>query len=174
MSDRISVIIPTLNRPTLEATLASCKDATQVVLMPDPRGEEGAYGHGLRNRCLDEGLATGDWLVSIDDDDEFLPGAFEAMRAAVAEHPGRWFIFKMTFGDGSHYPGVTVWDRPQVRVGNVGTPMILAPASAKSRWGVEGMTGLIGEPREDGFLGDFVYAQRLREELGEPTSGRTQ
>lgn len=113
-------------------------------------------------------MVTGDYVASVDDDDEFLPGAFDAMRAAVATYPGRWFVFRMTFGAGSHCSGVTVWDRPQVRVGNVGTPMILAPASATSRWGVEGMTGLTGEPREDGFLGDYVYAKRLREELGEP------
>ncbi len=164
---QISVIVPTLKRPTMQATLFSCIGADDVLVEVDEVGV-GAYGHSLRNRVLDEDRIEDGYVCSIDDDDCFLPGAFDAMRAAIAEHPGRWYVFRMTFGEGSHCPGVTVWDRPQVRAGNIGTPMILAPATAKARWGVEGMTGLTGEPREDGYLGDYVYAKRLQEELGEP------
>ena len=167
VTPQISVIVPTLGRDTLGATLASCVNADAVFVEVDKVGV-GAYGQSLRNRVLDDGSISDGYVVSIDDDDVFLPGAFDAMRAAIADHPGRWFVFRMAFGDGSHCPGVTVWDRPQVRVGNVGTPMIVAPASARARWGVEGMTGLLGEPREDGWLGDYVYARRLLGELGEP------
>ncbi len=164
---QISVIVPTLKRPTMQATLFSCIGADDVLVEVDEVGV-GAYGHSLRNKVLDEGHVKEGYVASIDDDDCFLTDAFDVMRAAIAEHPGRWFLFKMVFGNGSHCPGVTVWDRPVIRRGNVGTPMILAPSSARARWGVEPMTGLLGEERGPGWLGDFVYAQRLRDELGEP------
>lgn len=168
MSDRITVIVPTLKRPTMHSTLFSCIGADDVLVEVDEVGV-GAYGHPLRNKVLDEARIKEGYIASIDDDDCFLADAFDIMRGALAEHPtGPWFLFRMVFGNGSHCPGVTVWDRPVIRSGNVGTPMILAPASARARWGTEPMTGLLGEERGPGWLGDFVYAQRLRAELGEP------
>jgi glycosyltransferase involved in cell wall biosynthesis len=166
--ERISVIVPTLNRDSLRATLKSCSGADQVVIMPDQDGTAGCYGHSLRNRALDEGLVKGDWIVSTDDDDEFLPAAFDKIRQTIRQHPnGPWFLFKMTFGEGSHCPGVTVWQGKSIKAGNVGTPMIVAPASAKARWGVDALPDLGGVKRK-GWLGDLVYAQCLRLEFGEP------
>jgi hypothetical protein len=168
--EHLTVVIPTLGRPSLDATLASCPPpaADHVILMPDLAGESGAFGHRLRNRALDDGLVKDGWVISCDDDDEFVPDAFDKIRAAIRQHPnGPWFLFRMTFGEGSHCPGVTVWQGKSIKAGNVGTPMIVAPASAKARWGVDALPDLAGVRRE-GWLGDLVYAQSLRLELGEP------
>ncbi len=45
--------------------------------------------------------------------------------------------------------------------------MIVAPASAKARWGTRGIDDL-GRDLGDGYFGDHDYARALQEELGDP------
>ena len=135
----------------------------------------GAYGHGARNFRLDLTPREPDqWFVSIDDDDAFLPGAFDAMREEIWKYPqgDRWFVFSMTGGANSHFSGTKVPVMGnEIRPGNVGTPCIVWPASAKARWG----TGFADEnevssPRElnRGYFGDYEFARDLQAELGDP------
>jgi hypothetical protein len=124
----------------------------------------GAHGHAARNFRLNlVPMESDKWFVSIDDDDMFLPGAFDAIREAISENPDRWFVLEMVGGASSHFPGqiVPIVSRQLIR-GNVGTPCIVAPASAKSRWGT--MPSDLG----DGYYGDWDYAYDLNRELGPP------
>ena len=175
----LSIIVPTIGRDSLRATLASIAsqwDGEQVIVIEDgylglasstydefaydfPAGawcylgheSMGGYGHGLRNFCLDEQVVEGQWLATIDDDDVYLPGAFAYLREWCCDSP---VFFKMNFGPGSHAHGITTWQRQKLLLGEVGTPMILAPV-CKARFGLY-------------YDGDLVYAQSLVDEVGEP------
>ena len=192
----ITVIIPTTgDRDSLIATLASCLDADQIIVAVNKISREqlaevdqkiraaglrfghkgyslmwdrhasGMFGHRARNSALQDVVMS--HVVSIDDDDVFLPGAFDAIRAAIAYYPGRWFVFQMVGGPGSHFPGVVCWQNRRIRIGDVGTPMIVAPASAKARWGSRGVDDF-GRDLGEGYFGDYEYAAALQAELGDP------
>lgn len=149
MPPTISLVIPTVSRPTLARTLASLRAqpwraGDSVVLVgdgPQPVAADlwrqfrlpglyaetparlGFWGHGARNWVRDRGLATGDYLVALDDDDEWTPSALAVIRASLAESPGRPHIFRMA---GCPVVG-TVWKDKEVRLQNVGTPLLVAP-----------------------------------------------
>ena len=95
----LSVIVASSGRPTLQATL--CSIAPQLEpgdeLLVDVNAD-GDWGHRARNRMVTK--ATGDWLMFMDDDDEYVPGAFQTVRDTVALNPGRPHLFCMETGRG--------------------------------------------------------------------------
>ncbi|MDQ0644604.1 glycosyltransferase family 2 protein [Microbacterium murale] len=119
MSKTISVIIAT-NRggPYLADTVDSVKAQTsavhEIILVddgaPDGALERFAREHGLRYlrspgkgvstaRNAGAAVASGDWLIFLDDDDVWHPRRIEAQRAAldaaphaIASHTGGWYI----------------------------------------------------------------------------------
>ena len=132
---RLSVVIPTLGRPSLARTLASCADADQIVLVLDTAqgghlpceigpnvtfttGNFGVTG-GHAGRVHGIGLATGTHLAFMDDDDEYTPGAIDLMREAACDVP---VIFRM-----DHYAHGILWRDREVRFGNVSTQMYVVP-----------------------------------------------
>lgn len=141
-----SIIIPTIGRPTLTRTLASIREqirlpGDEVLVMadgPSPEarqqweaaGLRGSYlelparvgdiGHTARNQAMRH--AMGDYLLFMDDDDLYLPGAFAIVRQAIADRPGQVLLFRMQFPD-----GVRLWQRRVVEFGNVSTQMIVHP-----------------------------------------------
>lgn len=148
MAETVSILIPTISRPTLARALASLRSqewipGDEVLVVgdgPQPIARElwerfglpgryvetpragGVWGHAARNWVLDGRLARGAYLMCLDDDDEYTPGAIATVRAALAEAPGRPHIFRMT---GRHHG--LLWKTPELVEGNVGTPMIVAP-----------------------------------------------
>lgn len=142
MSVRFSVIVATQGRPSLARALQSLADqplaADDEVLVVGqaipaivdvaaafgsrfvacPPG--GDWGHTERQVAMP--LAQGTHLVALDDDDVYQPGAFRAMRAACAAHPGRPLMFRMIAPWGA-----TLWRDRQVREGNHGTPQFVPP-----------------------------------------------
>ena len=112
----LSIIIPTLGRPTLSATLDSVvgqlRGGDEVWIVSDgPRPDAlkmaqryaaklggalirfaegpatpGGMGGPQRNRGMQ--LATGSHLLFMDDDDVYLPGALDAIRRGIAAHRG--------------------------------------------------------------------------------------
>jgi hypothetical protein len=154
----LSIIIPTLGRPTLTATLASIRtqqltDGDEVILVQDGPEEEATrkvfeesgvpgkyfgldrhYGDiGATPRNAGMAVARGDYLAFMDDDDYYLDGAFDSIRRAIARYAGRPMMFRMV------RPGwaQTIWREQVVRLGNVSTQMIVTPnQSAKlGQWG---------------------------------------
>lgn len=143
----LTLIIPTISRPTLARTLLSVRlqdwwPGDQIILVGDgpqpiagamwaqlelpgefvevPRTDPPDWGHTPRNRI--RAKAKGEYLVALDDDDEFTPDAIKTVRAALVENPGVPHLFKMNTPDNGD-----VWKAKQITVGNVGTPMFVTP-----------------------------------------------
>lgn len=161
----LSLIIPTIGRPTLARCLLSVRDqdwrpGDEILLVGDgPQpvarafweqldlpgrfvevpGPYHDWGHTPRNRAIPQ--ARGEYLMALDDDDELTPGAVAVVRAALAENPGRPHLFRMH----QCFNGATVWRDREVREGNVGTPMFVTPAGRVGRY----------EPRYGGDY-DFI------------------
>lgn len=150
-----TVIVPTAGRTTLGDSLASA--ASQ--LLP---GDEII---AICNRDLDLGAkarnnamarAEGTHLLFLDDDDEYLPGALAHFRAFAAEHPGRIGIFRERLMDGSLY-----WDKPEFRIGNVGTVLFVVP-------NIPEKLGVWGRYHGDWAPADWVFVSETAEMMGDP------
>ena len=132
----LSIVIPTLGRPTLERTLASCADADEIIVAFDKsRGAtdlpcvtpsnakilEGSWGitggHGGRQEGIRH--AAGTHLAFFDDDDEYTAGAIETMRDAACDMP---VIFRVR-----HYQHGIIWRDPNIWFGNVTTQQYVVP-----------------------------------------------
>jgi glycosyltransferase involved in cell wall biosynthesis len=168
----LSVVIPTIGRETLRATLTSVapqlERSDEVLVVGDGRpacAREILARQGRRHWCYletdgpcnDAGgtqrdlaatVARGDHLCFMDDDDVFTPGALAAIRRGVAEHPERVLVFRM-----DNY-GTLLWREREVRYGNVGTPMVVVPndPARLASW----------------RSGDFEFIRDSCERLGEP------
>jgi glycosyltransferase involved in cell wall biosynthesis len=153
---RISVIIATLGRPTLERAIRSSRWADEIVVVFDaaepPRYPEGCVvlAHGPTNDLaatqLNLGMrtATGTHLAFMDDDDRYTRIAGQAIRAAVEAHPDRVHIFRMRNRD-KVYSG-------EVASGAIGTPMFVVPREPVAQY-----TGYVG--MDFGFISETL---RLR------------
>lgn len=163
----ISLIIPTVSRPSLVRTLASVRmqrwlTGDEVILVGDGSqpiarevweqfnipgwfvevpGPSKNWGHTPRNLIMPQ--ATGSHLMAVDDDDELTPDAVDIVRQALRAAPDRPHIFRMS---GHHAVG-TVWKEPVLREGNVGTPMMVAP----------NIPGKVAKFNEHRYAGDFDF-----------------
>ena len=162
----IGVVIPSIQRDSLQATFLSCAGANHVEIVDDSVSLRGACGHPARNEGIDR--TTTEYVCSIDDDDVYVPGAFNLIRAAIRDNPGAgWFIFRMVGGPGSHFNGVTVPVLGHVlRLGNVGTPMMVWRNCA-ARFGMRS-TDEQGRDFGAGYFGDWEMAKALQAEYGDP------
>jgi Glycosyl transferase family 2 len=143
-----TVLLPTIGRPTLERTLQSIKDqkllkGDEVLLVSDGHypglaerwqasglpgrflelpGPHGDWGHTPRNLTLPG--AGGDYILSIDDDDIYVPGAFRTIRACLRAAPERPHLFRFCM---RRLGGAVYWKVPVIRFGSVGTPCLVYP-----------------------------------------------
>lgn len=140
----ISVVVPTIGRPSLLPALrsiASQMGPDDEVLVsgdgPQPLAREMASSFGPRFRYMESDtraydwgatprnaaldVAAGDAVAFMDDDDVYLPGAFEAMRRGLEENPGRPLVFMM------RHRGRLIWQRPELFSGNVSSQMFAVP-----------------------------------------------
>jgi glycosyltransferase involved in cell wall biosynthesis len=174
----ITVVIPTLNRPTLARTVKSAEGADEVVVvgdcMPPAAGQVrleaqplSVHREGRAAELRNVGMrrATGNWIAFMDDDDVFTPGAIDMIRKAVSGNAPALYLFRM------HFCGVR-WSLPILEINNVGTPMIVCPARGWRPW----PTG--GYPCEDyGFAdlnksswsGGVVFREEIIAEVRPPT-----
>jgi hypothetical protein len=147
----VSVLVATSGRPTLEAALESITCQTrpgdQVLVIGatlDISTRAAKYGcdfmqappgkdWGASERQFAAPYATGEYLTFLDDDDVWLPGARDAMESAMLAHPGQPTIFKMRIS----WTGGDLWQVPELRMGNVGTPMFFLP-NQKDKLGMWG------------------------------------
>lgn len=141
----LSIIIPTCGRASLKRTLWSLvgqiADGDQVLVIGDgaqPQAEticrafstlnlryvDGVETHCFGNRQRQAGmaLATGDYLLFLDDDDVYVPGALQVVREAAAQWPDCPMLFRFIDKNGA-----VLWRDPVVREGNVSTVQIVFP-----------------------------------------------
>lgn len=138
---RLTTVVATTGRPGLERALMTVQQqrrpddellvigATSAI---QARAEDlgarfvrcpagGDWGHSERNFAA--GMATGDYVMHLDDDDCAAPGSRTAIEKVVqTAPPGCVLMFKMQFAHGG-----TLWATPQLKYGNVGTPMMVLP-----------------------------------------------
>lgn len=182
MADAITVIVPTIGRPTLERTLrsfaADLEEEDGVVVIadgdlvhlellvmdlarefPNPtwvfawEEHTGLWGHNLRNVALDKFVDTSH-VWTIDDDDVAEPGAIPVLRTYM---DCDWAILKMRFGPGHPANGIICWRYGILMHGDIGTPMVFARKSS-ARFGLH-------------YSGDFDYVMALNQLYGEPVWG---
>jgi len=111
--------------------------------------DDAPWGHKARNRMMQR--AKGDFICFQDDDDIYLPGAFERIRAGTERDFNRVHIFRM------EYFGQILWTEPVVREGNVSTQMFVVPNEPKKlgAWGTV-------------YESDFYFLRDTVKLLGDP------
>jgi glycosyltransferase involved in cell wall biosynthesis len=137
---KLSIIVPTIGRPSLAATLGSLVgqplDGDEVLVIGGPAAAVSPWAqdgvrhlpcrqgkhYGCEERTLGISQARGTHLAFIDDDDAWVPGARAAIGDAVAERPDSLLLFQMRYASGR-----VLWEKPKVRRGNVSTQMIVVP-----------------------------------------------
>jgi glycosyltransferase involved in cell wall biosynthesis len=168
---KLSVIIPTCGRETLVRTLqslipAGLRSYDEVLVVGDgsqpavgpivlrfhplldlryfEHGPTRMVGHAQRQYGMSQ--ATGTHLLSIDDDDVYLPGAISAVHEAIRKNPDRVLLFREESRTPRHPWGI-IWKDRQIRQGNVGTRCVVAP-------NVHGRLGTWGNRYEGDY--DFI------------------
>jgi glycosyltransferase involved in cell wall biosynthesis len=137
----ISIVIPTIGRPTLKTTLRSIRRQNrgdiEIIVVSDgplPSAQRIAritgatfiegprtQSWGNAQRMIGIEAATGRYLMFIDDDDRHRRRAFKQIRAAISETPDRIVVFRMT------RDGKVLWRERVVKHTNQGTPQLLVP-----------------------------------------------
>ena len=149
---RLSIIVPTIGRLTLGATVRSLveqplQEGDEIIVVggcarPLARFANHPVRHlaspvGKNWGCLERttgiGAASGTHLAFIDDDDIWLPGARAAIDEALREHSEQPLLFRMRY----RRTGRELWSEPVLRMGNVSTQMMVLPndPSKLGRWG---------------------------------------
>lgn len=149
----ISVLIATVNRPSLLRSLESCRGADEIILVADGEEATGASevlrDSGLPGRCIvlpvaykdfghtprqiGLGYCQGDFIAHLDDDDVYLPGAIEGIRVRLREP--RPHIFRAQLD----HVGL-IWRTPEIQFGNLTTDLFIHPNNRRfgvwsARWG---------------------------------------
>lgn len=155
MRPTFSVIIPTKGRPSLKHTLESLvgqlEPGDEVIVLRDSSGD---YGDAAVNDAMTR--AKGTHLTFVQDDDVYLPGAFEAMRAFAEHNPTRVGIFRMRSTVGTH-----IWNEPVFRFKNVSTQNYVVPNAP-------GKLGRWHTDSPDGRNGDWYFIKETADLQGEP------
>lgn len=90
----ITVIIPTIGRPTLTRAIASVfpqlEPGDEVMVLRDATGD---WGASARTDMM--GRARGEYLAFVDDDDIMTPTALACIRRAIKEQPNRPHLFRL-------------------------------------------------------------------------------
>jgi hypothetical protein len=149
---RLSVIVTTTGRATLPATLASIKsqrliEGDEILLVHD--GEPGAAtvatwdeanlpgqmvvlatgphnDWGAAARTAGQSMATGTHILWQDDDDWYLPGAFDVIRREIVTATDEILLFRLVYPDGR-----VLWKDAEIVRKNVSTQMYVVPRTTR-------------------------------------------
>lgn len=155
MTPSLTVVTPTLGRPSLSRMLASVVDQLEdgdhlIVVGDSTNGKtecaaemvsdfqpgplsyvecfhaDSRYGNAQRQFAL--GLAAGrsSHVMFLDDDDRWVHGALDVIRERIGDDRTHAHIFKATWGPGHHWQG-TLWADREVREANFGTCQVVLP-----------------------------------------------
>ena len=149
--DECIVVGDTFDGP-LPETEAICRDFPFVTYY-GYRGFGHNWGHAQINSALER--CTGDYILGNDDDDIWTPHAFDAIRMAARDYPGRVLLFRFR----SYLGGFVFWHTPGpewIKQGHIGGHCLVMP----------NIPGKIGQ-RTDRYEADFdqlVETLELHEE----------
>jgi glycosyltransferase involved in cell wall biosynthesis len=158
----LSVIAPTIGRDTLPRMLQSVRDQApapvcELIVVGDTCGNDfvrslepvpalcaeyqarylehdaGAHMVGQPQRQAGMAAATGRWVGFCQDDDVWVPGAWDAIRASLVRPPRCPRLFKVRT-----QWGFVVWDTGTVAEGHVDADCIVTPNDPRrlGRWGL--------------------------------------
>jgi glycosyltransferase involved in cell wall biosynthesis len=126
-----SVVVPTLARKTLPRTLGSIasqiRPGDEILVVCS---DENDAGNSARQRGVE--AATSSHILFCDDDDVFLPAAFDVIREFAAQHPNAIGLFRRRFN-----AGPPQWREPVVKPGNLQCMGYVIP-NVKGKLGVWG------------------------------------
>lgn len=156
----ISVVMPTINRRSLELAIKNIHDQLssedQIIVVGDgpcpgafnicDRYKKTKYfeipkfGHwGAACRNLGIKMAEKDFIWFLDDDDGILDGAVEAIKSSISPGTDKMYIFRMRNPD--------IWRNKNLVVGNVSSQVLVVPKRFDlPGWGLE-------------YAGDFTFAK---------------
>ena len=145
IDDALTIVIPTIGRSSLEATLDSI--ACQIEMFdqvfvigdgtyPETRklvqkygiqygyfelkdGPHHDWGATARNFGIE--IAKKAYIAFMDDDDRYLPGAFKCIKTAIQTFPGHPFMFRML------HEREILWKTNELCIGNVSSQMVVVP-----------------------------------------------
>lgn len=151
---RLSIITPTIGRPSLVATIdsvaAQMAQGDEHIIIADGANpavaaevaagyerwhQNGLYietpptrRYGSYQRHIAIPKASGDYLMFLDDDDILAPGALETVRRVIAEYPGRPLMFRLVSWAYPEWPDGFVAPRENViKVGCLGGSNLVCP-----------------------------------------------
>lgn len=163
ISPVLSVIIPTIGRPSLASSIKSFDGQLglldEVIVISDGPNPDirclvesagGRYSYletpvrmydwGATPRNIGMTQAHGEYLIFMDDDDTYLPGALATIRRGVIESPRTPIVFRMK------HRGRIIWEKPELKPGNVSSQMFAIP----------NIKGLVGHWTSR-YAGDFDF-----------------
>jgi len=178
-SVKISVITPTVGRDTLRRTgtsvVSQLREQDEWIVVGDgsqPAAEQicstfndkritcrqsaGTRVWGNKERDIGIGLARGQRLVFVDDDDELSAVALDTVRRAHVAYPASPLVFRMNVID----HGKVYWDHPEISPSNVGTPMF-SPLHAGNlpKW---------SDGSGHGYASDYIFIRECCARQGSP------
>lgn len=180
----LTVLMPSMGRVWLEEAVRSCAGADEVIVLfdgPDAaeRAKHVEMPEWVRTVVMDEHMDTcGGWqrtvgmrlaryshLAFMDDDDAFVPGGVDAIRAGV--HLDKLCIFRVA------HTGSTVWAQPGLHPGNVsGLGFVVPNRPGLPAWpSVRGSDFLFAEECARVF-GDVVWRETVIAQCVRSGSGR--
>ncbi|MBA3953855.1 glycosyltransferase family 2 protein [Candidatus Dependentiae bacterium] len=106
----------------------------------------GYWGHAIRNK---HNNLPGDFILHCDDDDIYLPGSLDTIRA-VCQNKNKLYVFRFRM------LGSNVWNEPRIAMSNIGTPCGVIPSAYNllSTW--EPVVG-----------GDCMFYENLAKAIGD-------
>jgi hypothetical protein len=149
--DEIIVVGPINELLALIMTeLAATRPFTQSLIKHVCVAPGNDWGHTERNVGMS--YARGTHIMFLDDDDAYLPKAFDTVRKYLEVRPRSIHMFRMI-----DLNGALIWGTPEFKQGNVGTPMIVVPNLPErlGRWGTR-------------YEGDFDFMESTRKLSDEP------
>ena len=103
-------IVSDNNHDFVEGVLSTFNFKCKLNHIKNLNGPEGNFGHPLLNRHMN--TLDGDFIMFADDDDRYVPDAFEYIRNTVMEK--KLYIFQHKWG------GTVNWASKHFEVGNIG------------------------------------------------------